>query len=201
MTKNSVVGNIILKKIAFWYKSVIILFVFGSFFHYKIGNTWCYNTSKENKKEKGERNMATVYDVAKYILNHAGGMTTMKLQKLVYYSQAWSLAWDGKPLFDDDFEAWANGPVCPKLFHSHQGEYTVSKTFYDRKGDVNALDEDSIETINAVIRDYGDKSPQWLSELTHKERPWREAREGVSPGVRSNHIVSKEVMQEYYGGL
>lgn len=45
--------------------------------------------------------MANVSDVAAYILQKHGRMTTMKLQKLVYYSQAWSLVWDEKPLFQE----------------------------------------------------------------------------------------------------
>lgn len=65
---------------------------------------------------EGERHMATVFDVAEYILQKLGEVTTMKLQKLVYYCQAWSLVWDEQPLFEDDFQAWANGPVCPALF-------------------------------------------------------------------------------------
>ena len=49
----------------------------------------------------------------------------MKLQKLVYYCQAWSLAWDDVPLFDEDFPAWANGPVCPELFDLHHGKSVI----------------------------------------------------------------------------
>ena len=62
----------------------------------------------------------TIIDVANYILDKMGELTTMKLQKLTYYCQAWSLAWDEKPLFEDDFEAWANGPVSRKLYDSMQ---------------------------------------------------------------------------------
>ena len=69
--------------------------------------------------------MASVLCVANYILRKIGPTTTMKLQKLVYYCQAWSLAWDDKPLFDEDFEAWANGPVCPELFKHHKGKFTL----------------------------------------------------------------------------
>ena len=43
--------------------------------------------------------MASVFDAATCILSRAGGMTAMKLQKLVYYAQAWSLVWDERPLF------------------------------------------------------------------------------------------------------
>lgn len=54
--------------------------------------------------------MANVFDVAKYILVQRGEMSTMKLQKLCYYCQAWSLVWDDKPLFEEEFQAWANVP-------------------------------------------------------------------------------------------
>ena len=74
----------------------------------------------------------TVFDTAKYILEKKGCLSTMKLQKLCYYAQAWSLVWDDAPLFDDDFEAWANGPVCPTLFRATQGNYSV--TAKDEKG-------------------------------------------------------------------
>ena len=50
--------------------------------------------------------MAEVLDVAAYILKKQGPMTAMKLQKLVYYCQAWSLVWQSKPLFPNDIEAW-----------------------------------------------------------------------------------------------
>ncbi len=57
--------------------------------------------------------MAKMNDVARFILETKGEITAMKLQKLMYYAQAWNLVWEEKELFDDDFEAWANGPVLP----------------------------------------------------------------------------------------
>lgn len=70
--------------------------------------------------------MTTVFDVAKYILDRCGAMSAMKLQKLVFYSQAMSLVWDDQPLFDDDFQAWAKGPVCKSLFDAHKGMYMLT---------------------------------------------------------------------------
>ena len=55
--------------------------------------------------------MASVYDVAAFILGRLGQVGAMKLQKLVYYSQAWSLVWDDQPLFSETIEAWDKGPV------------------------------------------------------------------------------------------
>ena len=71
--------------------------------------------------------MASVFDVAAYILERRGRMTAMKLQKLVYYSQAWSLVWDGRPLFDDEVQAWVNGPVVYDLFKAHQGMFEIER--------------------------------------------------------------------------
>ena len=69
--------------------------------------------------------MPTEFDVAKYILKKTGQLPTIKLRKPVYYCQAWSLAWDDVPLFDEDFQAWANGPVCPDLFNLHHGKSVI----------------------------------------------------------------------------
>ena len=144
--------------------------------------------------------MARVYDVARYILQSAGPMTTMKLQKLTYYCQAWSLSWDEVPLFEEDFEAWANGPVCPDLFAAHKGQFIVNEHQFDEY-EREDFSENEIETMDAVLDYYGDKDPQWLSELTHKERPWKEARRGYAPGAYCNKVITKESMQDYYGGL
>lgn len=144
--------------------------------------------------------MAEVKHVARYLIEKLGPMTTMKLQKLTYYCQAWSLAWDEEPLFEEEFQAWANGPVCPELFNSHRGKYKLDTEFLsDYSG--YAFTQDQIETIEAVIEHYGEKSPNYLSELTHKERPWRETRDNIPLGEPCNEIIPKELLQEYYSGL
>ena len=144
--------------------------------------------------------MADILQLAKCILDKQGTMTTMKLQKLCYYCQAWSLAWDDVPLIDEDFEAWANGPVCPKLYDAHKGMFTISSNSFQANY-TGAFDEEQLDTVDRVLKYYGDKDPHWLSELTHLENPWKLARVGCTPGERCNKIITKESMQEYYGGL
>ena len=145
--------------------------------------------------------MASIYDVAHFILEKKPGITTMKLQKLCYYAQGWSLAWDEKPLFDEDFQAWANGPVCYELYRLHRGKFTIDKEDLQDYITEQAFTKDEIETINIIIDDYGDETPYYLSELTHKERPWKETRGNLPSGESSSKIISKELMQEYYTGL
>lgn len=152
------------------------------------------------KDIKGGNIMPSVFDVAKYILKQHGGMTTMKLQKLVYYSQAWSLVWDGEPLFKEEIQAWANGPVCPKLFDSHKGAFNITHRSLE-KGDISNLNETQKETIDSILDFYGDKDGHWLSMLTHKERPWKDARVGCRDGDFCNETITLESMQDYYSGI
>jgi uncharacterized phage-associated protein len=142
-----------------------------------------------------------VRDVAEYILRQCGEMTAMKLQKLVYYSQAWSLVWDERPLFDETIQAWANGPVCRSLYSSHHKQFSVAAGQI-LTGEPN-LDARARKTIDAVLEFYGKKSAQWLSDLTHLEEPWKlaRARAGVPEGAASEEEVTLADMHEYYSGL
>lgn len=142
--------------------------------------------------------MATAHDVAAHILKSCGSLTAMKLQKLVYYSQAWHLVWDDELLFDETVEAWANGPVVRELYDEHRGQYTVTAW---SKGDGSNLTESERATVDSVTSFYGSKSAFWLSELTHKEAPWKDAREGIPKGVRSSQEITPAAMAEFYGSL
>ena len=143
--------------------------------------------------------MANVFDVAKYILEKLGTLSTMKLQKLCYYCQAWSLVWDDTPLFDEKFEAWANGPVCSELFFHTKGMYAVSSE--DELGSSSNLSDNQKDTIDKVLEYYSPHDAQWLSRLTHMEEPWKIARGDVANGDIGDTIITKESMAMYYGGL
>lgn len=143
--------------------------------------------------------MATASDVAAYILDRCGSMTAMKLQKLVYYSQAWHLAWEQVPLFDEPIEAWANGPVIRSLYRQHRGFYEVHPS--EIAGDASALTSNEAESVDVVLAEYCSCSPMELSERTHSEDPWQRARAGLAPGERGNREISQEDMMEYYASF
>ena len=142
--------------------------------------------------------MADVFDVAKYILEKQDSMTTMKLQKLVYYCQAWSVVWDEKPLFAEEIQAWASGPVVRELYNEHKGEFQISVL---DKGNTDNLKSEEKETIDTVLQAYGDKPAQWLSDLTHMEKPWNEAREGIPIGQNCENEITQASLAEYYSSL
>ena len=141
--------------------------------------------------------MANVFDVAEYILLKKGEMTTIKLQKLVYYSQAWCLVWTEKPLFPEEIQAWANGPVVPVLYNKHKGEFKVDSSF-DFGGDVNNLTDDEKDTIDHVLDYYGNAKAWQLADLTYREDPWKNARGDIPISHKSKNIISNSSMIEYY---
>ena len=141
--------------------------------------------------------MANVFDVAEYVLQKLGPISAMKLQKLVYYCQAWSLVWDDGPIFPERIEAWVNGPVVPQLYDRHRGKFDVTQI----DGNPANLTAKQAATVDAVLGYYGDKSSQWLSDLTHRESPWLQARRGLAPEARGGAEITLDSMAEYYSSL
>jgi uncharacterized phage-associated protein len=140
--------------------------------------------------------MPSAHDVARYILEQKGEMDTWKLQKLVYYSQAWHLVWDSEPLFDEPVQAWANGPVVPALFKEHKGQFKMTRW---PKGSISKLSRSQRESIDVVLKHYGKQSGFALRERTHKEPPWKEARAELPAGATSKEIITQGAMVSYYG--
>lgn len=144
--------------------------------------------------------MASVHDVAAYILKHESPMSTWKLQKLVYYSQAWYLAWEERPLFGARIEAWANGPVVPELYRAHRGQFSIDFKSW-KTGDPTKLREDERGVIDAVLAGYGKLNGRQLSHLTHSEDPWKDARGDLPATALSSAVIEPEALQQFYGAL
>jgi uncharacterized phage-associated protein len=149
----------------------------------------------------GGTGMANVLDVAAYILRAKGPMSAMKLQKLCYYAYGYHLAWEGRQLFPEHFQAWANGPVCPELYRRHRGQLTVEPG--DIPGDPDALDKGERESVDLVLEAYGDFTAHQLSVMTHHETPWASARKRakVGPLAPSKAVLSEADIFEFFDAM
>src|SRR5690242_7076625 len=114
--------------------------------------------------------MAKVDDVAAAVLGHTGPVSAMKLQKLIYYCQAWHLVRTNRAMFSDRIEAWPQGPVIPAIYRRHRKQYSVSSW---GSGDAGRLDDSERETVEWVVDKYSHMSAEALFKLTHIEPPWR----------------------------
>jgi uncharacterized phage-associated protein len=139
--------------------------------------------------------VTTVDDVADAIITSLGPMTPKKLEKLAYYSQAWHLAWHHITLFDDDIEAWAQGPVIRHLYDQHARQYSVHEW---PSGDRRRLSPEQVGTIAWVVERYGRFTAEALSRMTHNEAPWLVARQGLPSTARSTARIDTDLMTSFY---
>ncbi len=148
-------------------------------------------------QQKGIDMAQSIVDVATYILERTGTVTTMKLQKLAFYSQAQHLAQCGSSLFPEDFEAWRGGPVAPELYAMHRGMFLIRPGELV-SGDSSALTDAERGLIDSVCAGLGGMTGAELSERTHMESPWLDARKGLAPSAPSNTVITQEAMRSYY---
>jgi uncharacterized phage-associated protein len=147
--------------------------------------------------------MANVIDTAHWFLasidREAGdSITHLKLQKLVYYAQAWALARLDKSLFGEDFEAWTHGPVVPSLFERFKDYGWEALPYPDA---VPTFDSDVETLLEEILEVYGQLSARHLENLTQNEAPFQSARGNLPDEIRATTLISKEAMKTYYQNL
>ena len=142
---------------------------------------------------------STAAEIAATILNECKErnieVSNLKLQKLLYYSEAWSLALTNGSLFPEAIEAWVHGPVVNSVFHLYKdyrwAPISEAKT-------AATTDEDVLSHICSVLDAYGKFPAFQLERLTHSEKPWIDARNGLQPDVPSRQPISRETMRTFY---
>lgn len=145
----------------------------------------------------------TALDIAKWFVNatdreSGDDITHLKVQKLIYYAQGWALALVGEPLFKEDLQAWAHGPVAPSVWNEYReyGYAPLPPTKSRKK-----IDSRTIRLLESVNENYGIYTAKKLEKMTHKEMPWIEARGDDPPEVRSTAPISKKTMKKFFADI
>ena len=130
------------------------------------------------------------------LLHDQGGISNLKLQKLLYYAQVWHLALYGAPLFRDRIEAWVHGPVVPPVFGAfkHNKWQPIDSTVGSA-----ALPDRFEPHLAEVLEVYGGFTATELERMTHREAPWKEARGGIPNHRPSRAIITHDAMKRFYG--
>src|ERR1035437_9478206 len=148
------------------------------------------------------REILNAQQIAKYFIWKADSekktITNKKLQKLLYYAQAWSLVLRDKKLFTDKIEAWIHGPAVRSIYFEYKkfgfGPITESVA----NTDVSNISIETKKFLNHVWSVYGKKDAAYLEYLSHSEMPWQKAREGLEPNIGSENEISPKDMKEFY---
>ena len=138
--------------------------------------------------------------VTRYLLVAAKEITPLALQKLLYYAQAFFFAIFHEILFEDDCQAWAYGPVYPEIYRKYKeyGFNPIEKPMEDLSGDFYRLTDQETSVLDAVVATFGTCSGPVLRDMTHNERPWLDARGDLPPEERSEVIIPRKSIEEYF---
>lgn len=125
-------------------------------------------------------------------------LTPLKIQKLLYYAQAWNLALHDEPLFDENIEAWAHGPVIPSIYHELKDftYHSIDKLRFESES--TDFDETTLDLLEDIKTVYGRYDAKYLEELTHQETPWKATRGGLSLEERCNRQIDRSLMATFY---
>src|SRR5690554_2686459 len=126
---------------------------------------------------------------------HGDYLTPLKIQKLVFYADAWFLALHDDELVPESFEAWVHGPVLRSLYYRFQG-YRWNPILQDVE--CPEMDEVVAEFLEDLYAEYGKFSGYELEQLTHQEEPWRRARGGLDPHESCSNLIDKRVTRDFY---
>ncbi|MGN6369078.1 MAG: Panacea domain-containing protein [Phycisphaerae bacterium] len=150
--------------------------------------------------------MADAFDVAKFLIQLAAAedepeqLTHLRLQKLLYYVQGWSLALTDKPMFAGRIEAWAHGPVVKQVYPKF-ADWGSLPIPHDKVLAPEKLSEDEREIIGSVWEAYKGYSASALREMTHSESPWKIARGNIAPEAKCENEITVDLMREHFSAL
>jgi uncharacterized phage-associated protein len=148
--------------------------------------------------------MPSALDIARYLLHVASSddfapdfLCPMRLQKILYYIQGWSLATRSRPAFAEAIEAWTYGPVVKEVYHAFK-EYGNSPIIHAQPAQIPNEDQDFVRRVWQHYRQF---SPYQLVCMTHLEPAWRQARQGLDSTAKSNAALNLKTMQDYFESI
>lgn len=140
--------------------------------------------------------MASVFDIAARIEQLLGTLDNRKLNKLVFYVQAWSLVHFDQPAFPERIEAWVDGPVTKALWVDFRHNNSFALKLAASRSAV--LSAEVSAAIDGVVANFGHLPAAALIDMTHKEAPWVNARGSLPPNVKSEEEITHNAMRDYY---
>ena len=131
--------------------------------------------------------------IIEFCNEHGDVVTNLRLQKLLYYAQAWFLALHDKPLFSDSIEAGERGPVQPDVFGrlAILGTAPILRAFATW-----VFPKILMNHLGELMEVYGKFSAFDLERLSCDEEPWKAARRSLKNG--GSGIISCDVMKHFY---
>lgn len=155
--------------------------------------------------------MTCAIQVANYFINKSipgtdENITNLKLQKLLYYAQGYYLAQNNleqdnlAPLFDDEIQAWAHGPVVPNVYRKFSNYKFMEITEPSNDGFSGLTDCHKI-FLDSIWEKFKYYSGKELEEKTHKEDPWKDIRGNLPPFISTKDTITHKSLYNYFSKI
>lgn len=137
--------------------------------------------------------------VALYMIQSCYEITNLSLQKLLYYFKAFGYVLLNTRLLEEECEAWIYGPVFPKIYEKYKKfgsevlQVDLVETVYEE-----LLEKEERMVCDYVLQCFGIYNGRYLMELTHREEPWKIAREGLGDLQPCTNIIKDEDICRYF---
>ena len=146
--------------------------------------------------------MTTAAQIADYLISKSiqegTSITNKRLQKLLYYIQAWHLALNGEPIFEDKIEAWIHGPAIRSIYEQYKVFVANPIDKISNPKVAEELGADTVKFIDRIVRAYSKYDTATLEYMTHAEDPWQTARKGLEANQSSSNEITQDSMKAYY---
>lgn len=169
-----------------------------------------------NRKFKKDQDLIflplNVMDVARYTVNYSNkkdyGISNLKLQKVLYFIQAFFLIQEKVPCFSEEIQAWAFGPVVAEVYEAFEcsGSCDIPyiktyRIFRDRglfslekyEFDDSIIPGAAKRKIDRVVNRFSGYTATDLTEITMRQDPWKNA---YVPGEQNE--ITTESIRKYF---
>lgn len=148
-------------------------------------------------------------DVAKYIIatfyskdkeideGVSEGISNLKLQKLLYFCQAFALAKQGRPMFKEELYAWKYGPVVKEVYEAYKEHKNNPLPEPAATANDTALSDTDKEIVDEMLETFSGYSAIRLMNITHSHKPWKNLEKKVEKGER-DIIIPQKAIKKYY---
>ena len=148
-----------------------------------------------------EISSSKIDQIANYIITHIGEVTPLALEKLLAFSNGVNYALNGKQLIFEESQAWAIGPVYPRMYNKYKkyGYKPIDDGIYSTHGCMlSKLSADEIKAIDLVIDTFGLYSPKTLERISHSQEPWLEKRIGYKEDEAGREVIEEDSIKRFY---
>jgi len=122
-------------------------------------------------------------------------LTHFRLQKLLYYAQAWSVVLRDTELFQEEICAWENGPVVNEVYRSLPDGRCAACVPNDAFASAPDLDPEDAAFLKSFWEAYSEYSASQLYRMTHSEMPWQKA---WNDRPNANAPIPFEDIEQYF---